>query len=503
MKNIFIKALAGVMLTVGATGCGDKFLDTKIYDAVDLETGLSTPSSLGYALNGVYTRLYYYYFAGNYATTMGDLASDITYWNGKTSHQNASYEFTYLDTYYGFNYIWNYGYKVADNAARIIKAGNELLPEANADEAAEINLYMAESYALRAYATFVLTNTFGHQVKVDGQDYSSMPGVVIVDEPIQAFSEVSRSTVGECYTAVLNDLDASLRAFDAAGTYNTSIISFNPASVYGLMARVKLYLEDYSGAKDAAKTALQLKGISSLAYTAADYAKLYSTELSNSESLFALAIDDSNNWSANSCGTLFTTYCYGPSPYLVSLYGENDVRMSIMYWTNPGGDAYEEYGAITPYFGGGKFGTGSFNAVNGGNPANQTNYLINAPEMFLIQAEADAKLGNLTDAQSELLVVAKRNADITSVADLPADAAGLMSFIQDERARELFQEGHRFWDLRRWNITTNLSAYDAPNINYAIKNVKVGDVVFPIPADEINAGFGVAQNEGWAATRPQ
>ena len=103
----------------------------------------------------------------------------------------------------------------------------------------------------------------------------------------------------------------------------------------------------------------------------------------------------------------------------------------------------------------------------------------------------------------ELLVVAKRNKDITSVNDLPADAASLFAFLKDERARELFQEGHRLWDLRRWNETTNLYAYDAPNIKYELNNVNVSGVVFPIPADEINAGFGVEQTPNWEATRPQ
>ncbi len=503
MKNIFIKALVGVVLTIGASGCGDKFLETDIYDAVDLESGLSTPNSIGYALNGAYYQFCRYYFAGNYATTMGDLGSDIIYWNGQNSHQNAIYEFSYLDTYYGFTYVWAYGYKVVDNAARIIKACDQLLPEANSDDAVDLQLYKAEAYALRAYAMSVLTNTFGHQVKVNGRDYSNEPGVVIVNEPIEAFSEVKRATIGECYTQILSDLDHSLAAYRQAGVSRTTGQVFSPAAVYGLMARVKLYLEDWNGAKDAAALAISISGINTLAYSEADYQALYSGQWSNGESIFYLALDQSTNWSANSCGTLFTTYCYGPSPYLISLYGDDDVRASLNYWTNQKGTEYAAYGSATPWYGGGKFGAGIFNAVAGGNPAVQTNYLINAPEMFLIQAEADIRLGNTADAANELLVVAKRNNAITTAADLPSSADALLSFLKEERARELFQEGHRLWDLRRWDETTNLYAYDAPNIRYQINNVKVSDLIFPVPADEINAGFGVEQTPGWDATRPK
>lgn len=496
MKNIFIKALAGVMLTAGATSCGDKFLETDIYNAVDLDTGLSTPTSIGYALNGAYYRLSQYYFSGNYANNIGDIMSDITYWNGKTNHFNSLYSCTYVDTDLYLSYIWQVGYKVVDNSARILKAIDLLLPDANAADAAELQRYKAEAHALRAYAMLYMTNIYGHQVKVNGQDFSNELGVVVVNEPVEAFSEVKRNSVGECYTQILNDLNASLTAFQAAGKWSRDNVVFTPASVYGVMARAKLYLEDWAGAADAAKNALSAAGISDVASTEAAYEALYQGKFSNSESLFYLALDEKTSWSANSSGTLYSTYNYSPSPYLMNLYGENDVRTSIFSWLNEAGTEYVPYGSTMPIFGGGKYGLFS-------NPSTQTNYLINAPEMFLIQAEAAVKQNDVNTAKAALFTVAKRNQDITSVNDLPGTADALMSFIQDERARELFQEGHRLWDLRRWGKTTNLYAYDAPNVNYMFKNIVVSDVILPIPDSEINAGFGVEQTPNWAATRPQ
>lgn len=520
MKNIFIKAMAGVMLTVSATACGDKFLDTEISNGIDTSEALTTPYKVGVALNGTYYRLCQYYFAGNFMTTFGDIGSDILYWNQQSSHQNALYCFNYQDTYYGFEYVWEYGYKVIDNSARVLEACDLLLPDADSGDIADLHRYKAEAYALRAYAMFNLVNVFGPQVKVNGTvDNSDRPGVVIVDKPIPDEVKVSRSTVGQCYDQILSDINNSITEFNTAGEDAGEDVYFTPKAVYGLMARVKLYLEDWQGAYDAASQALAMAKITKLAYANEtmlnspdpkdqakafdDYKALYSSQYSNNESMFYLALDEKVNWSANSCGTLFSTYSYGPSPYLISLYGDNDCRPSIFYWTNKGGDAYAEYGSSVPYFGGAKFGTGDFNGVEGGNPAVQTNYLINAPEMFLIQAEAKAQLGAVTDAADALFVVAHRNPAIASTADLPADKAGILDFIKDERARELFQEGHRFWDLRRWDATTNLYAYGAPDIKFAISNVKVSGVVFPIPADEINAKWGVEQTPDWAATRPQ
>lgn len=489
MKKIFIKAFAGVMLAFTATGCGDDFLDTKIYNGIDLDTGLNSVNNVGNALNGTYYRLFYYYFAGNYSTLIGDIGSDLSYWNTSRGHFNSINQFTYLDTDTYLTSIWNYGYKVVDNSSRVIKACDELSESATESEKEELTLYKAEALSLRAYATLILTNVFGHQIKVDGQDFSSSLGVVVVDEPIQAYAEVKRSTVGECYTSIVNDLNNAIAAYNEVGDRGDLFV-FGKAAALGLLARTYTYMENWSGARQAAADAIAESGITTLTYTPAAYKALYNGGVSNVESIFALDINESTNWSANSCGTLFSTYGYSPTPYLLSLYGENDVRRSII--------SFNEQPDGLPWYNGGKFG-----AYASGNPAYATNYLINAPEMFLIQAEAYLNEGNIPDAQKSLFVVARRNLDITAATDLPSDADGLAAFLRDERARELFQEGHRLWDLRRWNVVTNLAADDFPNISWLINNVKLGDLVFPIPDGEINAGFGVEQTPGWDATRPQ
>ncbi|MDE6008115.1 MAG: RagB/SusD family nutrient uptake outer membrane protein [Muribaculaceae bacterium] len=490
MKKTYIKALAALMLSVGATSCGDSFLETEISNGLDIEESLNSVQKLGYALNGTYYRLFYYYFAGNYATSIGDIASDITYWNGSTSHFSDFYQFTPNETSTYLYYIWNYGYKVANNSSRIIEAGKGLTDLTEEDQS-DLDEFMAEAYALRAYAHFQLVNVFAHQYMVNGTSFASQPGIVIIDEPVKEFQQVSRATVGETYSAIESDLKKSLEYFDKAGWENDGIFYITPAAVYGLLSRVYLYEEKYAESAQAAQDALDLKDITELAYTDASYKALYNGGASNDESFFALNINTTDNWSANSCGTLWSTYSYSPSPYLQSLMADDDVRRAVWGWAS-------NSTPTTPFFTSGKFGAFGL----GGNSAYGTNYLINAPEMFLNQAESYLKLNRLDDAKEALLVVAKRNPAIETVADLPASADDLFTFIQEERARELFQEGMRLYDLRRWDVKANLYATGAPAINWFIKDFKVSDCVYPIPADEINAGYGVTQNANWAATFP-
>lgn len=492
MKNIIFKSLGILLLAGTLTGCGTEFLKTDMSNGVDINTALNSVANVGNALNGTYYQFYRYQFAGNYATVIGDLASDIVYWNGETQHENDIYQFTYTDTGASSQYIWEYGYKVVDNTSRVIKASKQLQESLTEDEKYELNVYTAEAYALRAYSNFVMVNVFAHQVKVDGQDFSNDLGLVIVDEPVEAYSHVERSTVGKTYQAILNDLDKSISLFETFGDRG-SLFYFNLAAAYGLAARVNLYLENFDEAISYAKKAIAESGIDTLEYTPAGYRALYNYGESNTESMFALAITTTNNWSSNSCGTLFSTYDYSPSPWLLSILGENDVRNSIMIFN-------KETTPTSPVFGGGKFACYAY-----GNPAFATNYLINAPEMFLIQAESNLRkqTPDLSAAKDALLVVAKRNLDITSVGDLPATKDELLSFLRDESARELFQEGHRLFDIRRWGVKGNAYAYHAPNITFTFNNVDLSNVIFPIPADEINAGFGVVQTPNWNAGRPQ
>lgn len=184
---------------------------------VDTETALNSVTNIGYAVNGCYDRLYRYYFAGNYATSFGDIASDITYWNGKNSHFTNIYQFSPVTTDTYLRDIWNYGYKVIDNSSRAIVAGEAMMDNVSEEEKADLEMYLAEAYALRAYGHFVLVNIFGHQIKVNGQDFSSQPGIVVVESPVVAGSQVSRATVGETYASIVSDLKKSILNFESAG----------------------------------------------------------------------------------------------------------------------------------------------------------------------------------------------------------------------------------------------------------------------------------------------
>ena len=489
ISKYILSGVTAVALAASFSSCGDSYLETKYYKGVDVDGALTSPELIQTALTGTYYNLYHYKFAGNYAVSIGDIPTDLTYWNTLTGHWDDLYQYSFDETDLYLGYIWEYGYKVVDNSARVIVAADALLANASDATKKALNEEKAEAYALRAYANLVMVNIFGHQVKVAGKDFSAQPGLVVSNEPIPALTNVERSSVGATYEAIVSDLKNSIACFDAAGANGKDKCVFTKAAAEGLLARAYLYLEDWKNAKAYAQAALTDAGVEKLTYTAGAYKALYNGEGSNTESFFYLSIDAAHNWSANSCGTLYSTYNFSPSPKLQALYQETDVRKAIQEWDKTST-------ADVPVYGGGKYA-----AFATANPANATCYLINAPEMYLIIAEAELNAGTVADAQAALLNVAKRNTAITTVADLPQTKDALYSFLKDERARELFQEGLRLWDLRRWGDKVSVEAYSAPEVKFHVNNYNISDLVYPIPADEINAGFGVAQND-WAKTLP-
>ena len=126
MKKILIHTLVAATLTAGLSGCGDSFLETKFYRGQDLSEGLTTVPVVSSALNGTYDNFYNYRFAGNYAIAIGDIPTDVTYWNGVTGHWTNIYGYSFLDTEGYLSDIWEYGYKVLDNSTRGIEDASKL-----------------------------------------------------------------------------------------------------------------------------------------------------------------------------------------------------------------------------------------------------------------------------------------------------------------------------------------------------------------------------------------
>ena len=137
---------------------------------------------------------------------------------------------------------------------------------------------------------------------------------------------------------------------------------------------------------------------------------------------------------------------------------------------------------------------------------------IRATEVYLNFAEAANEFGGPTYTYSgisaiDVMHALRKRARLTNYSYIDGlDQAGLREAIRNERRIELCFEGHRFWDIRRWNLVDEMThpvsgIVIAPDSTYKIQEVAQKAylpymIYGPIPYEEI-LKMGIVQNDGW------
>ena len=469
MKNIKIFAI-GAVLTLGLASCSDNYFDVDMDQNKTSETAYTSAQDVKNGMIGAYYALGNYRFYGNYVVALGDMASDIATASSSTGHFFTINSYGITDTNGELDDIWNYGYKVIDRSTRAIIGAGKII-EGGVTEAEEyaINSYLSQCYALRALATFTMTNIFGLPYQA-GQSNSQL-GIILIKDKIYTINhEVHRSTVEECYAQVLEDIANAKKYYtDESEMNGAPQFYFNLAAIYALEARVNLFMGKYTEAKTAAQNAIDERG--SDGATAENYVSMWSSNAISPEDIFTINKTNDDNLSANALNTLYGSYKGGLTNFTKGLFGANDYRAGVL-----NNYAFKFCGLPTAQ-------------------AVSNIPVFRVSEMYLILAECEAQLGNTADAQNALFFTAQRDADITSATDLPSTKDALMDFINDERVRELYQEGFRWYDARRQGLKITVATTS--------QNFDIAKFVYPIPASEINAGYGTEQNEGWSSNLPK
>ena len=164
-----------------------------------------------------------------------------------------------------------------------------------------------------------------------------------------------------------------------------------------------------------------------------------------------------------------------------------------------------------------KFMDEGVNLVAGSSVTTQHRYvLLRMTEVFLNYAEAaneawgpDADPNGYGFTARDVIGAIRNRAGIVTDDYLTslASTEDLRSLIQNERRLELSFEGHRFWDLRRWNMTFEMAEpvsgifISADGLSSEVKQVEERAyssfmIYGPIPFNE-TLKYNIAQNKGW------
>jgi hypothetical protein len=118
-------------------------------------------------------------------------------------------------------------------------------------------------------------------------------------------------------------------------------------------------------------------------------------------------------------------------------------------------------------------------------------------DAYLIYAEAVVRGGGGTRPQALAYVNALRNRSYGVGNANITDAQLTLGFLQDERARELFWEGHRRTDLIRFGNYTTSGVWQWKGGIQAGKTTEAFRNLYPLPATELLANPNLKQNAGY------
>lgn len=489
MKKIISKVMiVGALLTT-LSSCEKGFLETNPTDQVSTDVLFSTTKNAWTAVNGIHRLMYNQIFgaqaqggqSGNmlYMDILGeDMVFNIasSTWllsEGKwISHRNPNSGMLF--------YNYQFYYVIISNANMII-ANIDNAEGSAADKAA----IKAEALTYRGWAYYQMVQLFGERY-VAGQANSGL-AVPLVLTP--ANEKTPRSTVAQVYAQANKDIDDAIGLF--AGYTRTNKSHFNIDVAKGIKARIALTQQNWA---DAVKFAKEARTGYTLMNNTAYQAGF--NDYSNTEWMWASRItSDQTNYfysffaymSANYNSTVVRT---SPKSINSSLYNwipDTDVRKKL--W-DPTGTNTAEFPIPTPTSSRYRYMSRKFKVADVSLSIGDVPYM-RAAEMYLIEAEAEARRGNdVLAAQALLPLAVNRNPSYTLSTNT---GAALITEIMNQRRVELWGEGFRFYDLKRTNSALDRTGANH-NVSYAnVLTIPAGDKQwqFLIPQDEINIGNGV------------
>lgn len=325
---------------------------------------------------------------------------------GKPFYLDRSSDYDW-DMLYNINYYCN----VVINGVLDSKNG---LPETK-------NIILGEALIHRAYNFFMLVNMYAKQYDAASADKDL--GVPILIKP-ELLGDLTRSSVKHTYERILADIRQAIPLLPNKSTSNTRP---SKAAAYALLSKVYLNMRDFTNAAAFADSTL---AISSQFYD-------YNTAVAGTTPVFPAQLNDVQILLRKVPRTTFSSPLQLSQPML-DLLSTKDLRYEL--FVRPGTK-------LNPNFTGFGYWSRS-NYASGDGPA----IGLSVNETWLIKAECLARSGKKDEAVTMLNTLRKfrfRPADYADLSAATPDAA--LQLVVDERRREFFGTGMRWFDQRRLN----------------------------------------------------
>ena len=529
-----------VIAAITTTSCNEDFLETKPTDAISSGDALATAENMALILNGLHRLLYAQsqtllsggdsYRSGNhYWVPIGDnLAGGVIHSapaNNLGWQDEARWISHNQETSRTTKQLWYQRYHIiASTNAIINKAAEGTIPED-----AKFKEIIGQAYAYRAYAYLSLVQHYAKGYLIGNP--ASDPGVPLLFSSEAPFTSEPRSSVKAIYDQCMSDVNSAIDYFNGAtprptgNAYDKSQLNIDVA--YGLKARIALNMGDWRTAADAAKLARQdyplmdeddwKSGFNTTLLPEVIWgSNVISTETTYFRSYFYLMSNTFNGSQVRNNPKIMDKRLYAQIPdtdYRKDLFlkdapnSNTSASNGMGGWennTNPLYTTEEEFDAeidrlASVYGWTSSHNTHPYMHVKMRNKAPGTTdpddiILMRSSEMYLIEAEAEAMLGNIEAAQNALKPLGEERDSAYDVTMYDTKEK-LMEHIKFQRALELWGEGFLYTDKIRWDEEIDHAANGGSGASQSLyqsgfqqAKPSVNDEwIFKIPQEEIDA----------------
>ena len=477
------------------SSCKD-FLDVKPTNQAASETCISNADDAKVMLNGLYNALTSSNFYGRNFVIYGDLKSDHVTVESNGRGYDYMYAYQHSATSGTMSGFWTTGYNIIMLCNNLIEGCAEL----NSAEAEE---YAAQARTIRAMVHYDLARLYG---KCYNDDKTAL-AVPKVEETVPAGAQPARNTVSEIYDFVLSELDL------AAGKLSKSREDgfFNYYANRAIKLRALMDMEKFADALTLAEEIIKC-GLYSL-YTPDKWVESWAKQFGE-ESIIEIGMYV-NEGALSTTGDIGCIFIKGggndknPQYMLASVawldlmnqdpkdvrwgvMGEDDIRVDALKGDELKKQKMERrhgsYGSCWKYRGGleGKGdGKASNSAVNV--------KLCRLSEIYLIAAEAAFQSGDKTKAAQYTNEIRKRSIGLPQYTKETITRNAIL----DEKSKEFYSEGIRFWDLIRTNSTITMDDYTT-DVKVTTRETSFTrsfyKCILPMFKDEMNANPNIVQN---------
>lgn len=476
MKRIFFNIFSFLILSSLMISCDDE-LEISPEDSLTADGVFSSEFAVKGAVTGLYSQaLNINALNGNRYAYTGIQADELTFVGSFTTLVDV---FTYSTqaTNGSTQEFWDEGYEIINNANFIIKTVPDLEILNFTDE--EKALAIAQAKFMRAVMYFEMLRVYAQPFQFDGGNSLGLP---ISTEPFTDSTSpdefnIPRSSVNEVQQFIISDLEDAIDILPVSAD-NTKA---SKGSAMALLARLKLYREEWNDAANLANEVIQSGSYS----FASDYG--FFGTLSN-ENVFVLANNATDGAVGVGLHALATPRPSGRGDMFYSDYILEAFNSGIVSPSNTEGSDLRL--VQTTIEGSDTNGDARIflNKIN--SSGNIPLPVIRITEMYFIRAEANLRGGlNIGDTPLNDINRIRRRAGLVDLTVLSLDDILL------ERYKEFAVEGHRRMDLLR----NRRSLRPSGNSQFSDSQFGENKTIFPIPAREINVNPALReqQNPGY------